>query len=115
MKIQIRVRGLDRSETDSLRDHAARRILIHLSRFDHAISSVFVRISDVNGPRGGVDKECHITVRGSRRADVLVENLSSDTYSAVDLAVERAGRAVGRDLDRLREFRSLCQLQRRAS
>lgn len=112
MKIEVRFRGLEPSE--ALRDHAARRIHFHLSRFGHEISSVLVRISDVNGPKGGVDKQCQVTVRGRRLTGVIVDDLSGDAYSAIDMAVERVGRAVGRDLERSRDVRMLFAIPRRA-
>ncbi len=103
MKIDVRFRGL--AGSDALRDHAVRRVLFHLSRFGSEIRAVQVRISDVNGPKGGVDKQCQITVRGRALSAVVIEDLSADSWSAVDLAVARAGRAVGRDLERSRAAR----------
>lgn len=103
MKIDVRFRGLEPS--NSLRDHVVRRIQFHLSRFDHEITSVLVRINDINGPKGGVDKQCQVTVRARRLSSVIIDELSGDAYSAVDMAVERSGRAVGRDLERLHRAR----------
>ena len=100
MKIEIRFRGLESS--DSLRDYAVRRIYFHLGRFGHEITKVFVRIADINGPKGGVDKRCQITVQGPRVGLSTLDELSGDAYSAVDLAVERTARAVGRGLERAR-------------
>jgi ribosome-associated translation inhibitor RaiA len=102
MKIDIRFRGLDSS--GALRDHAERLVHLHLSRFGREIGSVAVRVSDVNGPKGGVDKQCRVTVRGRRFAAVVVDDASHDAYAAVDLAVSRTGRAVGRDLERARSL-----------
>lgn len=112
MKIDVRFRGLEPS--DSLRYHAMRRIHFHLSRFGHEISSVLVRISDVNGPKGGVDKQCRVTVRGRRLSAVIVDDLRDDARTAIDMAVERARRAVGRDLERVRGARGF-PIPRRAS
>lgn len=113
MKIDVRFRNLEASE--SLREAAVRRVHFHLSRFGREISSVNVRISDVNGPKGGVDKRCQVTVRGPRLSSVVVDELSSEVYAAVDLAFQRIGRAVGRDLERMRGGRSVLSLVRRAS
>lgn len=100
MMIEVRFRALDAS--DALRAHAVRRIHFQMSRFGEEVSSVLVRISDVNGPRGGPDKRCHVTVRGPTLTPVSVDDLSEDPYAAVDVAVERAARAVGRDIERAR-------------
>jgi ribosome-associated translation inhibitor RaiA len=104
MKIQVRFHCLQPS--DALRDHATRRINSHLSRFGEEVRSVLLRIRDVNGPKGGPDKQCQVTVRGRRFASVVIEDLSEDAYAAVDVAIERAGRAVGRDLERARSARA---------
>ena len=103
MKIDVRFRSLQSSEF--LRDHAVRRVLAHLSRFGTEISGVVVRIADVNGPKGGLDKQCQVLVRGPRFGSTTLEELSSDAYAAVDLAVERLSRAVGRQLERARSLR----------
>jgi len=103
MKVEVRFRGLEASE--SLREHAARRVHQHLSRFGAQLSAVVVRIADVNGPKGGLDKRCQVTVRGPRLGTSTFEGLSGDPSSAVDAVVERVARAVGRALERVRSLR----------
>lgn len=100
MKIEVRCRGIEAS--DALREHAVRRIHFQLGRFNGKVGSVVVRIGDVNGPRGGLDKRCLVTARGPALASIIIEQLSTDPCSAVDLAVARAARAVGRELARAR-------------
>jgi putative sigma-54 modulation protein len=114
VRIDVRFRGLEPSH--ALREHASRKIQFHMSRFGEEVTSVQVRISDVNGPKGGLDKLCQLAVRGRRLpGDVLIEDLSADAYSAVDMAVERAGRAVGRNLERVRSPRVISAVRRKAS
>jgi hypothetical protein len=113
MKIDIRFLGLEPSGL--LRSYAARRIRFHLGQFDHEISSVVVRISDVNGPRGGVDKRCQVEVRGRRLPGVIITDLAGEAYAAVDMAVGRAGRVVGREVQRVRSARWPFSILRRAS
>ena len=103
MKIEVRFRGLDAS--DSLREHAMRQVHSHLSRFGQDLAGVMVRIADLNGPKGGIDKRCQITVRGPRVGESSLEELSDDGYAAVSAAVERMARAVGRGLERARDER----------
>ena len=103
MKIEVRFRGLESS--DALREHVSRRIHLHLSRFGNEVTAVLVRIADVNGPKGGIDKRCQVTVRGPRFGSATLDEASGDAYSAVDTAVERIGRSVGRGLDRARSDR----------
>jgi ribosome-associated translation inhibitor RaiA len=103
MKIEVRCVGIDTS--DALRDHAVRRVLAQLSRFGRAVTTVVVRIGDINGPRKGADKLSRVTLRGSALGAVTVTELSPDAYAAVDLSVGRAARAAGRELERRRGAR----------
>jgi len=100
MKIDVRFRGLEAS--DALREHVIRRLHFKLNRFDRQVGSVLVRIGDVNGPKGGVDKRCQLTVRGPGLPWTTIEEVDADAYAAVDLAVERAGQAVARGVRRAR-------------
>lgn len=103
MKIEVRCRGMMTSQ--ALREHVERRIHFGLSRFAGAVDTVLVRLSDTNGPRGGVDKRCQVAVRGPALPAITIEHLSDDAYAAVDQAVERAARAVRREHERVREQR----------
>ncbi len=100
MKIDVRFRGIRVSE--ALREYAVRRVRFQLSRFDGDVGSVVVRIGDVNGPRGGVDKRCLVEARGRAFGPVAVEDASADAYAAVGTAVGRVARAVRREIERAR-------------
>ena len=113
MKIDLRFRGLELS--DAFREHARRRVHLQMSRFGGAVHSVVVRIGDINGPKGGADKRCQVTLRGSGLGPLTTEDLSADVYSALDTALERAARAAGRDLERRRGARREHAAFRRAS
>jgi putative sigma-54 modulation protein len=104
MKIDVRLRGIE--NTDSLRDHATRRVHIQLSRFGPEISEVLVRISDLNGPRGGIDKHCRITLRGRRFRELVLDEVSVDPRLAVDAALDRIARLLARELRRVRAVRA---------
>ena len=103
MHVEVRTRGLEAAS--DVREHAVRRIHATLSRFAGEVSSALVRITDVNGPRGGADKRCQITLRGQRIGSATVEEHHADAYAAIHLAVERAAAAVGRTIERRRSQR----------
>ena len=86
--------------TEALRRHSSRRLHFALSRFSPSISLVTVHILNIPGAPGGLDKTCRIVVRLAPKGRVLVEDTQKDLYVAIDQATERAGRAVGRALDR---------------
>ena len=92
------------SLTDSLREHIERRIQFALSWANHNLQKVTLRLDDINGPKGGADKSCRIQIPIAGGKPVVIEEIQSDLYIAIDRAVERAGRALSRKLERRREY-----------
>lgn len=99
MQIDVRFHGLELSW--ALHEHTVRKLAAHLGRFRHQLTVVRVRLADVNGPRGGVDKCCRVTVEGHRIGSTTLEEHSTDAYRAVDAAVARLARTVRRALSRV--------------
>jgi ribosome-associated translation inhibitor RaiA len=64
------------------------------------IQRVVVRLTDINGPRGGKDICCHLQVSLAKQADVVIKDVEEDLYMAVDRAAGRVSRAVARQLAR---------------
>lgn len=89
---------------ESSREVAERRLLFALSRFSSKIEQVCAVFSDTNGPRGGVDKSCRITVKLRRINDVTVTNVDSVVEACVARAADRIGRAVSRAIEKSRQF-----------
>ena len=101
MEVKVRFRGIDRSE--ALAEHAARRVHRHLSRFGGQITGVVVRLSDVNGPRGGRDKRCQLAVTGPRIGTLTLAETHVDLHAGLDVALDRLGHSIGRRIQRTRE------------
>ena len=101
MLIDIQARSFQL--TDALRNHIERRLGFALSSRDDHIQRVLVWLSDINGPRGGADKCCHIQVVFTRYPDVVIKDTEMDIYTAIDRAADRAGRTVARQLTRQRD------------
>ena len=104
MKVDVRFRGLQSS--DALRTYAKERIEFALGRFGGHVGSAQIRIADINGPRGGLDKRCQVIVKGRGFGSSMVEEFHTDPYAVVDLALDRVARAIGRGLDRIRHYRN---------
>ncbi|HHO59718.1 MAG TPA: HPF/RaiA family ribosome-associated protein [Thiotrichales bacterium] len=98
MHIDIQARRF--SLTRSLRNHAERRLRLALTCCDNYIQRIVMRLSDINGPRGGVDKHCHLHVVLAGLPDVVIEDTETDLYAAINRAAERAGRTLVRKVHR---------------
>ena len=100
MQIDIQARNFPL--TDSISGHIKRRLGFALSTRDDHIQRVIVRLFDINGPRGGADKCCHIQVVLTHLTDVVIKDTEADLYAAIDRAADRAGRTTARRLARQR-------------
>lgn len=87
-----------------LRDLAERRLLFALSRFDSRVIHVDMVVEDENGPRGGVDKSCRVTVSLHRCNDVVISDKDSDMGKCISRVSERLGRSVSRAIAKTQNF-----------
>ncbi len=87
-----------------LRQLAERRFLFALSRFDSRISKVELVISDENGPRGGIDKACRVSITLHRAPLVVISEKNSDLAKCISRIAERAGRTVARAIEKSQRF-----------
>ncbi len=78
------------------------RIHAALSRFGQRIVTLDLYLSDENGPRGGVDKNCRLIAKLSPYGLLAVQDRDSDLSTLIDRAVERLARSVRRELERRR-------------
>jgi putative sigma-54 modulation protein len=105
MELSIRTHGLDISEP--LRAYTERRLRFSLDGFATQLEGVEVRLDDINGPRGGVDKRCAIKVILRRVGVVFARAAGDNVYSTVDSAAARIRSAVSRTLSRRRARRTI--------
>jgi len=100
--MKIAIEAHDFELTDGLRQHVEHRLAFALSQFHDRIRGVVVHLSDVNGPKGGIDKRCHLGVRLNGLSDIVVEETEADFHVAVNRAADRANRTLVRRLRRMR-------------
>ncbi len=98
--MQIKIQARSFSLTSALKSHIHRRLRFALTSGSNHIQQVMVRLSDINGPRGGRDKCCQIQVVLEGMPSVVIEDTKSDLYAAISRATDRASRAVMRTLRR---------------
>ncbi len=104
MDLEVRIQNNDLGA--AVRNYAIRRIRFAMGRFASRVGRVIIRISDVNGARGGIDQCCHITAEVLPSGRVVVEQVDADLFAAIDRACERSGQAFRRHIERVRGERT---------
>ncbi len=103
MSLEIRAQNIEIS--DALRTYIDRRLSFALRKFTDRLSRVTVRLADLNGPRGGIDKRCQISADVRISQAVSLQAVDADLYAAIDRAAGRLERSLARSLGRGRESR----------
>jgi ribosome-associated translation inhibitor RaiA len=102
MKSTIVAKGMRISQ--ATRGYVTRQLRFALNQTQRSINFVTVRIDDLNGPQGGIDKRCqtHLTLPGL--PDIVITDKGTDLNSAVARAFHRAALAVDRLLSRAKSI-----------
>jgi putative sigma-54 modulation protein len=74
------------------------RIQAALQRFEEQVVAVDVFLKDINGPKGGIDKQALVRVRLRNRQVITTEIARTGLRAAVVVSVRKAKRAVRRSL-----------------
>lgn len=95
---------------EGVRDQAIRRLVERRlaalqARLPRPPVHVRVGFTDENGPKGGVDTRCAITVRWPRRPPLHAEEVAPTPRRALDVAFQAVERLLLKELDRQRERR----------
>ena len=103
MRIDIRSGSVNLTRSD--RERVRMRVRLSLDRHSDRVERVSVHFADENGPRGGIDHRCTMTlsVRGLGR--IVVTKLGEDSDQAMQRAAESVSRALGRRLSRVLGYR----------
>jgi hypothetical protein len=97
MKVLFKSRDPHATE---LRDLTERRVRFVLRRLGWVLPSAEVQMSDVNGPRGGIDKHCQVALKTDTVGTVVVASVASDWRTALNQALAKAARFLMRALRR---------------
>jgi putative sigma-54 modulation protein len=97
MKVSLRMRCA--STDKDLVEHIRKRAVLALGRFSTRIASVVVRLEDLNGPKGGIDKRCSIELTGTFGQKVA-EVRDQDFTAAVDRGFAVVQRSLARLMKR---------------
>ena len=97
MQIIFESRDADGSQ---MRDLSVERVRFALRRLTTWVPRAKVQFSDVNGPRGGVDKRCQIELTTDNAGTVVIASLARDWRTALDRSLTRATRVLRRSVQR---------------
>jgi hypothetical protein len=97
MQILFESRAVDGNH---LRDQSVERVRFNLRRLNAWVARAKVQFSDVNGPRGGVDKRCQVELHTTAAGTVVISSLAHDWRTALDRSLARATRVLRRSLQR---------------
>ncbi|MBL8762858.1 MAG: HPF/RaiA family ribosome-associated protein [Phycisphaerae bacterium] len=98
----MEIRILDGAIKTSAAQHAyiVTRVTGAAGRLRDAPCTIDVRLTDLNGPKGGIDKRCAIVVTPPGLGTLRVEEQAADYYSAIDAAAAALKQSIARLLER---------------
>jgi putative sigma-54 modulation protein len=104
MQTDIQARGF--TLTEALRTAAQGAADVYAEQFPSLQISVQVRLFDINGLRGGVDKGCLVSAHiGHNRKVIVANQLDTDLYRAIPAAFAKLSRATRSALGRERTWK----------
>lgn len=90
--------------TRELDDFVGKTMRGALERLADDIASVDVFLKDINGPKGGIDKQVIIRIHLGQRREIAIETVHENLGAAIRIGAKRAKRAVRRSLRKARRI-----------
>ena len=94
--IEISMDDMDPVLAPQLRAYAERRLTFALRRFHEHVRGVRLRLTDINGPKHGVDARCTVTARLANGRELFVESTTAWPFRSVTQAAGRLSEAIRR-------------------
>jgi ribosome-associated translation inhibitor RaiA len=94
--IEVTIDKVNPELAPQLRAYAERRLTFALRRFHQQVRHVRLRVTDVNGPKHGVDARCAVTAQLTNGRRLFVEATSAWPFRSVTQATGRLNEAVRR-------------------
>jgi ribosome-associated translation inhibitor RaiA len=98
MKFEINDKQKLLSQT--ARDRAMSRAFATVQKFADYVKGVTITVQDINGPKGGVDKECQVIVSLRGKNDIVVSAKDEKLSKAIPGALDRASRTAKKLVNR---------------
>jgi putative sigma-54 modulation protein len=94
--IEITMDQVNPEIAPQLRAYAERRLTFALRRFQQHVRHVRLRVTDINGPKHGVDARCAVTAQLTNGRRLFVEATTTWPFRSVTQAAARLREAVRR-------------------
>lgn len=102
--MKVLIQGKQMRVSDDLKAYVYDKLVTPLTRFyDDSAAELRVEFGDTNGPKGGEDKECHLTLHMPNARTLQIEEATRDSYASLDAASDRLIRICHRELERMRQ------------
>ena len=103
--MQTTIHSTDFSVTEALNIFINRRARKSMTPCAEWVESLTIRLKDINGPKGGQDKECCVEVKVADHPPIVVRKRSTDAYKSVQTALSRAARTTLRKIEKRRNYK----------
>lgn len=103
--MKVLLRGVHLELSESLKTYVAEHLVAHIEKLaDDEAAEIDISLLDSNGPhKGGIDKECRVTVRLPGLPSIHVAETSETVHQGIDAVRDRLEKAVKRQLERRRD------------
>lgn len=98
MQLTIRFSGGKRSEFGNCDYEVV--LASSLERFRHRLKQVFLYVEDINGPRGGIDKQCRCVLHLRRMPPIVIQDQDECMTALLHRVANRASYALSQQVDR---------------
>lgn len=95
--MQLNVRGRNLPLEPAIVHLTQQRMTSAVRRYEPSVRRADVRLADLNGPRGGIDQRCRVSVQLSHHGPSIV---AEATDARMEVAIDRAAQRLTRQLRR---------------
>lgn len=101
MKVTVNFRKM--KNNDDITQYINRRLSFSFSHIKHEIQRASITLSDINGPKGGIDKQCRFFIKPQGLEPIIILERQPNVFLAVDRCIARASQSFIRRKKRKRQ------------
>lgn len=102
--MKLLVRGVHLKLSDDIKAYVEKHLVERLEQyFDDEAAEIDVHLVDTNGPKGGEDKACRVTLRMPGMNTIHIEESAASLKEAVDSVRDRMEKAMKREIAKARQ------------